>query len=170
MAGHPLLNQVRSKSEEITVNGETYYIELSYNRVAGIPGFVVGLKFSDANGSMDSAMIKHPPNPYSLAKAVAWRAVQMLKPDLDNVSIMGFYLLTEEIDARGPNASKAKTRIYNTKATTMHRELKDKLQYLAAFEVEGGVGWAMSVNHYSTYQQFDVFQNELAKQMRMAIC
>ena len=80
-------------------------------------------------------MIKHPPNPYSLAKAVAYRAVQMLKPDLDNVSIMGFYLLTEDIDARGPNASRAKTRIYNTKAATMHRELKDKLQYLTAFEV-----------------------------------
>lgn len=170
MAGHSLLNQVNSKSEFIVVNGETYNIVLTYNRVVGIQDFIVGVKFTDADGSMDSAKVKYPPNPYSLAKAIAYRVVQMVKLDLDKVAVVGFYLLTDDLDARGPDAAKAKARIYNAKAIAMHREFKHKLQYLTAFEVDGGVGWALSVNHYSTYQQFDVFKNELAKQIRVTIC
>lgn len=75
MAGHALLNQVRHKREAIAVDGEPYHVELSYNRIAGIEGFVVGLKFSDASGSMDSALAKYHANPFRLAKAIASRGI-----------------------------------------------------------------------------------------------
>lgn len=170
MAGHPLLNQVRSKSEAIVVDNETYNIVLSYNRVIGIEGYIVGVKFSDASGSMDSSLIKYPSNPFGLARAVAYRVSQMLKPDLDDVAIMGFYLLTEELDARRPGGGKLKTRVYGNQALLIHGEVKHKLQYLTTFEVVGGVGWAMSVAPHTAYEPFDVLKNELAKQIRTTIC
>ncbi len=97
MAGHPLLNQVKAKTDIVAVAGKLYNVHLSYHRVDGVDGFVVGLKFSDEGGSMDSAKPGNV-NPYALGRAVANKAAQMLNPDLDSVSILAFYLLTEDID------------------------------------------------------------------------
>ncbi len=170
MAGHPLLNQVRTKSEAIVVDNETYHIVLSYNRINGIDGYVVGVKFTDASGSMDSSLIKNTPNPYRLARAIAYRVAQMVKPDLTAVTIMGFYLLTEELDARRVGGGKIKTRLYTNQAILIHEEIKHRLEYLTMFEVAGGVGWAMSVEHHTAYESFNVLKNELAKQIRTTIC
>lgn len=170
MAGHPLLNQVRTKSEAIVVDNETYHIVLSYNKIAGIVGYVVGVKFTDASGSMDSSLIKYPANPFRLATAIGYRAAQMIKPDLDTVEILGFYLLTEDLDARRSGGGRIKTRLYTTGAYTLHKEVKHKLQHMTSFTVEGGVAWAMCVNHYETYAQFGVLKNELVKQIRVSIC
>lgn len=169
MAGHPLLHQIRSKNELITVNGKTYDIIISYNRVIGIEGYVVGLKFTDATGSMDSSKAAGAHGP-ALANAVAHRAVQMIKPDLANISILGFYLLTEELEARRPGGGKAKIRIYRAHATTMHKNLVEKLQHLTEFEVDGGTAWAMSTKPYNVYEQFNLLEKELAKQMRIILC
>ncbi len=169
MAGHPLLNQVRTKSEPLVVDGKTYQIVLSYNRVIGIDGYVVGLKFADETGSMDSAK---PAKTHGirLANAVAYRAVQMIKPDLATISILGFYLLTAELDERRPNGSLRKILLYRAKAGVMHRQLLDHLQYRGEFEVTGGVAWVLSEKPYHEYDQYTLLESELAKQMRVTLC
>ncbi len=169
MAGHPLLNQVRIKSEPLTVHGETFNIILSYNKVIGIDGFVVGLKFTDALGSMDSAQARNI-HGMALANAIAYRAVQMIKPDLASISILGFYLLTDDLATRRAGARATKTRLYDHQARTIHANLKERLANLANFEVQGGAAWAMSVRPYSEYEYYRFLENELAKQIRVITC
>ncbi|WP_338847006.1 hypothetical protein V8J88_24980 [Massilia sp. W12] len=77
MAGHSLLNQVHTKNEVVMVDEKPYTVILSYNKVAGIDGYVVGLKFTNAAGSMDSAEAK-PVNGMQVGLAIAHRAAQML--------------------------------------------------------------------------------------------
>lgn len=142
---------------------------MSYNRVIGIDGYVVGLKFADQDGSMDSAKATGA-HGVSLGIAISYRAIQMIKPDLDNISILGFYLLTEDLEARRPGGGRLKVRLYGTRALEIHAAVKHKLQCLTHFQVEGGYAWAMTENHYSTYDQFNIIEKELAKQMRVSIC
>lgn len=94
----------------------------------------------------------------------------MILPELDSITILGFYLLTDDLDMRRADGGKLKKRLYGNKALLIHSEVKHKLQHLTTFEVDGGVAWAMSVNHHSSYPQFTVFENELAKELRVAIC
>ena len=169
MAGHSLLNQVRSKTETLAVDGETYNIVLTYNKVLGIAGYVVGLKFSDSSGSMDSSKAKPVIAP-RLSLAVAHRAVQMIKPDLDSIEILGYYLLTDDLESRKTGGSKVKKRLYGNGAARMQQALKDKLQHLANLEVDGGAAWIMSAKPYSDYEQFNLLEKELAKQLRVEIC
>ncbi len=169
MAGHTLLNQVRTKSEVVIVNNQPYTVVLSYNKVADMDGYVIGLKFADAEGSMDSATIK-PTYAISVALAVAHRAVQMLKPDLANTIILGFYLLTDDLDARGPLAKKAKIRVYNNRAQEMHKALQHRLPHLARLETLGGVAWLFTEKIHTAYSQFNRLENELAKQIRTTLC
>ena len=105
-----------------------------------------------------------------LALAIAHRAIQMIKPDLDSVEILGYYLLTDGLDARTTSGSRAKKRVYSSGATKMHQAFKDKLQHLANIEVEGGAAWILSVKPYSDYEQFNLLEKELAKQLRVALC
>ncbi len=169
MAGHPLLNQVRTKSEPLVVDGNTYQIILTYNRVIGIDGYVVGLKFADESGSMDSAKPAKA-NAIRLANAVAYRAVQMIKPDLAAISILGFYLLTDELAERRTNGALRKILLYRAKAGTMHDELLEQLQFRTEFAVDGGVAWVLSEKPYHSYDQFALLEKELAKQMRVTLC
>jgi hypothetical protein len=169
MAAHPLLNQVRSKSEILVVNGKSFNVVLSYNKVHGIDGYVVGLKFSDASGSMDSSK-SSALDAHQLSIAVSRKAVQMLKPELDSVEILGYFLLTDDIEVRKMGGSVGKKRVYSNGAIRMRRELKDRLQHLANLEVDGGAAWILSVKPYSDYEQFHLLENELAKQLRIEIC
>lgn len=169
MTGHRLLNQVKEKSEIVVANGAIFSIHISYHKIAGIEGYVAGLKFSDQYGSMDSAK-KGTTNPFQLGIAIANKAVQMLKPDLHQISVLGFYLLTEDLESRRANGARSKRRIYHAQALEIHSELKHKLRYLTSFDVDGGLGWAMSANDFDSYEQFKVFETELAKQIRMSIC
>ena len=163
------MNQVKSKTDIIAVDGQKYNVHLSYHRVTGVDGFVVGLKFSDESGSMDSSK-PGSVNPFALGTAVANKAAQMLKPDLDAVSILAFYLLTDDLDARRADGGKSKGTVYQANAIRIHRRVKHKLQYLTRFAVQGGLGWAMSENDFGSYDQFKVLENELAKQLRAIPC
>lgn len=169
MAGHPLLNQVKSKTDIVAVDGKLYNVHLSYHRVVGIEGLVVGLKFSDEGGSMDSAKPGNV-NPYALGRAVANKTAQMLKPDLEAISILAFYLLTEDLDNRRADGGEAKATIYHAQAIRIHNRVKHKLQNLTRFSVQGGLAWAMSEHDFATYDQFKVLENELAKEMRVLPC
>ncbi len=169
MAGHSLLNQVRTKNEVVVVDDAPYTVILSYNTVAGIDGYVVGLKFTNATGSMDSAVAKSA-NGIRLALAIAHRAIQMLKPDLHQVAIFGFYLLTDDIDSSRPGGSDVKTWAYTRQARTIHAACKDKLKHLARFDVQGGKAWVISEKPYSSYEHVSILESELAKQLRVALC
>ncbi len=169
MSGHPLLNQVKSKTEIVLVDNKKYNIHLSYHEIDGIDGYVVGLKFSDESGSMDAAK-PGKVNPFTLGSAVANKAAQMLKPDLGIISILAFYLLTDDLDSRRTDGGKAKGIIYHAQAIRIHRKVKHKLQHLTRFEVQGGLAWAMSEHDFSDYAQFKVLETELAKQMRAIPC
>lgn len=168
MAGHSLLNQVRTKNEVLVVDDAKYNVILSYNKVASIDGYVVGLKFANANGSMDSAVAKSA-NGIRLSLAIAHRAIQMLKPDIHQVAILGFYLLTDDIESSRPGGSDVKIWAYTRQARTIHKACKDKLQYLTRFDVQGGTAWAMTEKPYNTYEQVSILENEIAKQLRISL-
>ncbi len=138
MAGHPLLHQIKEETGIIAAGGTTYNIHLSYHRVAGVEGYVVGLKFSDQSGSMDSSK-SGKVNPFLLGNAIAHKTLQMVKSDLDKISVLGFYLLTDDLESRHANGSRLKRRIYNAQAIEIRANVKHKLQYLTSFEVEGGL-------------------------------
>ncbi|WP_444889318.1 hypothetical protein [Microbulbifer sp. DLAB2-AA] len=169
MTGHPQLNQVKSRSELISVNGRAYNVQLSYHIVFGVDGYVVGLKFSDQHGSMDSAKPGRS-NPYALGKAVAQSAIKMIMPDLHKVSILGFYLLTDDLASRRKGAVQFKRRRYHAKAVEIHEAVSHHLKYLTEVEVDGGLGWAMSTKDFTSYSQFEIFERELAKELRVLPC
>ena len=105
-----------------------------------------------------------------LANAVGHRAVQMIKPDLAAISILGFYLLTDDLDARRQDGKRAKMRLYHAQAGSMKKELISKLQHLTTFEVAGGAAWVLSEKPYHTYAQFALLEKELVKQLQVTLC
>jgi hypothetical protein len=169
MAGHPLLNQVKEKTEIAHIGGSIYHIHLSYHRVTGIEGYVAGLKFSDQDKNMDSSKIGKV-NPFQLGIAIANKAKQMVAPDLDQISILGFYLLTDDLEARKKGGSRLKKRLYNAQALEIHSQVKNKLPHLTRLETDRGAGWAMSEHNFSSYHEFQIFERELAKQLRISAC
>ena len=164
-----MLQQVGEKSEIVSVDGELYHVHLSWHRVAGIDGYVAGLKFSDQSGSMDSSKSRNV-NMYRLGGVIARKALQMLESELQKISILGFYLLTDDLEVRQPGAAAIKQKQYQAKAIVIHTRLKHRLPFLTSFEVQGGLGWAMSEKDFVSYEQFKVLETELAKQIRISPC
>ncbi|MDP5209450.1 hypothetical protein [Microbulbifer sp. 2205BS26-8] len=132
-------------------------------------GYVVGLKFSDRHNSTDSAKAARI-NPFGLGRTIAQTAVKVILPDLDRIAIFGFYLLTDDLDARRTGGADRKKRMYTARALDMHKGVKSKLKHLTRVEVDGGLGWAMSEHDFSSYSQFQIFERELAKQLRVIPC
>lgn len=102
--------------------------------MTGINGLVAGLKFTDQSGSMDSAK-RGNIDPFNLGRAIAYKAVKMLEPELHKVAVLGFYLLTDDLATRDPRAVKAKTRLYNARAVDIHNLVQHKLKYITRVEV-----------------------------------
>jgi hypothetical protein len=134
-----LLTQVKESNAVIFVGGDAYTIHLSYHRMTGFAGYVVGLKFSDGTGSMDSSKVRQIDG-LQTGRVIAQKAVQMLLPELSETSFLGFYLLTEGLEVRGPRAVAAKKRLYNAQAIAIHKQVKHRLPVLARLEVDGGAG------------------------------
>jgi len=153
----------------IRVDGAMYNIHLTYHRVAGVKGYLAGLKFSDRFDSMDSSKIGKV-NPFLLGSAIARKTVQMITPDLDQISIFGFYLLTDDIESRKQGGSRLKKRLYNAQAIEIHSKVKHRLPHLARVEAAGGFGWAMGKEDFSRQNDFEIFERELAKQLRVIPC
>ncbi|MFA0812909.1 hypothetical protein [Microbulbifer epialgicus] len=169
MAGHPQLNQVKSKTERVPYSGTFFIVEISYHNIDGIDGYVVGLKFYDQSNSTDSAKVARV-HPFGLGRIVAQTAIKMILPDLDQISIFGFYLQTEGLEARRKGGAARKKEMYQAKALLMHKDVKSKLKHLTRFEVDGGLGWTMSEHDYSSYPQLEFFERELAKQLEVILC
>lgn len=169
MTGHPLVNYVKEKKDTVLVGGSIYKIHLTYHKVLGIKGYVAGLKFSDHFDSMDSSKTGKV-NPFLLGSAIARKTIQMIKPDLEKISIFGFYLLTDDIESRRKGGSRLKKRLYNAQAIEIHSKVKHKLPHITRIETDGGLGWSMSKEDFSNLRDFKIFERELAKQLRVIPC
>lgn len=166
MAGHPMLSQVRSETSVLDFSGQRFHIDLSYHKVAGLSGHAVGIKFSDASDSMDSSK-KVQINGMLLGKAIGKRVVEMTR-NLDGISFLGFYLLTDDIEqGRGVLAARAKTRVYGAQAKQIHKKVSHKLPQLTQINVEGGVAWGMGESNFLSKPQFQFFLSELGKSMEV---
>ncbi|PCJ11800.1 MAG: hypothetical protein COB04_18590 [Gammaproteobacteria bacterium] len=163
MAGHPALNQIKTESSILDFSGLRYKISLSFHQIDGLSGHAVGIKFSDAKDSMDSSK-KVPVNGMQLGKALGKRIVEMAG-NLDNISFLGFYLLTDDIEqTRGRLAVRAKTRLYKAQAVQIHKNVSHKLPQLTQVNVDGGVAWGMGENNFISKPQFQLFISELSKE------
>ncbi|WP_226644411.1 hypothetical protein [Microbulbifer variabilis] len=169
MAGHYLLRQTHEKTSVITVGGSNYTIQVSYHDVAGITGKAVGIKFTNASGSMDSSVMGKT-NGLSLARAIGTRATEMILPDLPSISIVGFYLLTDDLGRRKANAIHIKNRAYGHGAREIYKHLKHKLPHFIALHTDGGIGWFMSDVKISETDQYRIFEQELAKPLEVLPC
>ncbi len=169
MIAHSLLKQTHTKSKVLGISGNTYRLVLSYNRVIGIDGYVVGLKFTVETINKDAAKAGSV-HGMRLANAVGRRVVQMIKPDLATVSILGFYLLAADLDACSQVGRRAKMRLYHTHAVRIKKELISKLQHLTATDLVDSAAWILSDKPHYTYDQFTRLDKELAKQLQGAVC
>ncbi|MFA0813394.1 hypothetical protein [Microbulbifer epialgicus] len=169
MAGHYLLRQTHEKTSVISVGGSNYTIQVSYHDVAGITGKAVGIKFTNANGSMDSS-ISGSAHGLSLARTIGKHATEMILPDLPSISILGFYLLTDDLGRRKANAIHIKNRAYGHGAREIYKHVKHKLPHFIALHTVGGIGWFMSNEKISDTDQYRIFEQELAKPLEVLTC
>ncbi|ROS01097.1 hypothetical protein EDC56_1523 [Sinobacterium caligoides] len=168
MAGHPSLHLTDERKKKVLYLDKEYEICLSFHKLDNIDGDVVGLKFTDAKASMDASKKVNLNGP-KLGKFIAQHAVQMLG-NLDNISFLGFYLLTDEIvEERGFRAALAKERIYNTQAIFIHDMVREELPYHMKIKAEGGVGWGMSKENLNSIPQYRLLISELGKEITEAI-
>jgi len=166
MAGHPLLPLVREETSRLSIGGRAFNINLSFHKSVGLNGSIVGLKFTDDKQSMDSSK-KVNIHAAQLAVAIGKKVLQMLEPDIKNISILGFYLLTDDLSARSDRAVRLKKRVYGSTAVKIHSKIKHELPILQMLEVKGGIGWAMSRENFMVSNHFDVFVSELGKQLEV---
>lgn len=169
MSNQAILSPVREKTSLVVVSGNTYNISCSYHNLPGIPGYVVGIKFSDRTNSMDSSKSGNT-HAFKLAIAIGERAIQMIRPDLNKTSIIGFYLLTDDLSARNPKAIQLKQRVYGNQAILMHEKVKHKLPKLTMLRTSGGLGWTMSSHDFQSSETFNIFQRELGKRLELLPC
>ena len=162
MSGHPLINQTRVKTSVLHFSGQKYRIDLSYHDIPDLQGQAVGIKFSDESNSMDSSK-QVSVNGMLLGKAIGKRVIDMTS-DLSNVSFLGFYLLTDDLERnRGILAVRAKTRLYKAQAVQIHKNVNHKLPQLTQISVAGGVAWGMGERNFISKPQFQQFVTELEK-------
>ena len=169
MAGHHLLQKTQEKSSIVALDGKNYTVRLTYHEIPGISGKAVGIKFTNDQGSMDSAEVGNASG-LVLARAIGNRVVQMITPDLPNISIIGFYLLTEELGKRKANAIRVKNRAYGHGAREIHKRVKHKLPHFASLHTNGGIGWVMSESNLLGSEQYRIFEQELAKPLEALEC
>lgn len=166
MAGHHLVTDHRDKTSTALISGKQYKIQLSYHNIKGISGSVVGIKFSDASNSMDSSK-KGQVSGVLLGRAIGEKVVQMVMPDIDKISILGFYLLTDDLSTRGKRAVFIKERVYGNQAKEIHNYVKHKLPVLRMLKTNGGTGWAMSKEGTMDDFQIQLLERELGKRLEV---
>lgn len=160
--GHSLLQPLKTDTSTLFFSGRKYLVSLSYHKVSGLSGQAVGIKFSDNTNSMDSSK-KVQVNGMLLGKAIGKRIIDMTG-DLSNISFLGFYLLTDELEQeRGKLAVRAKTRLYKAQAIQIHKHVDHKLPQLTQVTVDGGVAWGMGGNNFLSNPQFQLLISELNK-------
>lgn len=166
MAGHHLTTKHWEKTSTVLVAGNQYNVQLSYHNIKGIPGNVVGIKFSDDSNSMDSSK-KGSVNGVLLGRVIGEKVIRMVSDDLNKISILGFYLLTDELDSRSKHAVFVKERLYGNQAQKIHSYVKHQLPVIRMLRVKGGTGWTMSKKDLLDEQQFKLLEKELGKRLEV---
>jgi hypothetical protein len=138
----------------------------AYHTVSGISGEVVGIKFSNQKNSMDPSD-KGRVNGITLGRVIGKKVAEMVAPDLDSIAVLGFYLLTDGLADRGARAVLIKQRMYGAQARNIHNSLKHKLPVLQMLQASGGIGWTMSKEDFSSHRQYELFEQELRKQLEI---
>lgn len=168
MGSHALLRVIKEDTSVVSVDGFKYTVVISTHDVPSINGDVLGIKFTNQNGSMDASIKQKGIDSYRIIDALAYRATQMIAPTLYKVSIIGFYLLTDGLDDRGPIAVNAKARLYNMGARKIHKGLKHELPLIERMKLEGAFGWVMTKSDITQTTLFKEIQKEFANQIEVA--
>jgi hypothetical protein len=165
MGNHALLRTIKEDRSVVSVDGFKYTVVISWHDVPSISGDVLGLKFMNQDGAMDASIKQKGVNSYSIINALAHRATQMITPTLDRVAVIGFYLLTDGLDDRGPLAKAGKARLYNFGALQIHEAFKHELPLIARLKLEGAFGWVMTKSDIRQTSLFRELQKEFANQI-----
>ena len=169
MTGQQILTYEKEKISVTIVNGMEYTVQVSYMKIQGVNGTAVGIKFTNAAGSMDPAK-GGSVSFLKLARAIGGKAAQMILQDIKNISIVGFYLLTEDLAKRSDTAVAAKQRAYTSGARLIHKDLKGYLPILTMYDSDGGLGWTMSKKDLEQTNELDLFKEELRKTLQVIPC
>lgn len=170
MAGHPLLPIIKENKSEITVSGAKYTVVVSTHKVDGLEGDVLGIKFQNEYGSMDSSIAVKGVDSYQVINALASKTQSMILPVLNQVSMIGFYLLTNGLEVRGGDAVSAKNRLYNMGARKIHKNFKHELPIITKMRIEGAFGWVMSKSDITQSNLYVELEREFARQIEILPC
>lgn len=91
----------------------------------------------------------------------------MITPTLNRVAIIGFYLLTDGLEDRGPDAVNAKARLYNMGAKKIHKGFKHELPLIERMKLDGAFGWVMTKSDIRQTTLFNELQKEFARQIEV---
>jgi hypothetical protein len=114
---------------------------------------------------MDASIKQKGVNSYAIINALALRAAQMISPALPKVAAIGFYLLTDGLEERGPRAKNGKARLYNFGAMKIHDAFKHELLIIERLKIEGAFGWAMTKTDIRQTTLFSAIQKEFSNQI-----
>lgn len=170
MAGHSLLPIIKENKSEITVSGAKYTVVVSTHRVQGLEGDVLGIKFQNEFGSMDSSIAVKGVDSYQVINSLASKTQSMILPVLNQVSMIGFYLLTDGLEARGQDAISAKSRLYNMGARKIHKNFRHELPVITKMRIEGAFGWIMSKSDIKQSNLYIELEREFARQIEILPC
>lgn len=144
MVGHSSLPTIREVSSEIEVSGFKYSVVVSTHHLPGLKGNALGVKFTNDQGSMDATIKSKGVDSFAVVNALAVRTQQMILPSLSSTAMIGFYLLTDGLEARGEDAARAKIRLYNMGARRIHQSIKHQLPLITRLQVESAFAWVIS--------------------------
>lgn len=165
MGNHALLRTVKEDISVVSVDGFKYSVVISLHDVPSISGDVLGIKFMNQDGAMDASIKQKGVNSYAIIDALALRATQMIAPTLHRVAVIGFYLLTDGLDDRGPGAIDAKVRLYSMGARKIHKGLKHELPLIERMKLEDAFGWIMTKSDIRQTTLFSEIQKEFTNQI-----
>lgn len=166
MSGHPSIYEKINERENgvIVYGGSKYEIVLTINRYDNFNGDLVGIKFFDSLGSMDSSKKVHT-NGIKLGIEIGKKVSEMLKELFiknNNIKLVGFYLLTEDMTEK---RAARKIEQYDLQAGIIHKKVSKFLPELFAFDANGGSAWCMGANKFLDQSQFKLFIDEIGKQV-----
>jgi hypothetical protein len=167
MGSHALLRTIKEETSVVSVDGFKYTVVISTHDVPTLSGDVLGIKFMNQDGAMDASIRQKGVDSYRIIDALAYRATQMIAPNLHRVAIIGFYLLSDGLDDRGPKAIRAKARLYSMGARKIHKSCKHELPLIEQMKLEDAFGWVMTKSDIRQTTLFKEIQKEFANQIEV---
>ena len=167
MGSHALLRIINEETSVVSVDGFKYTVVISTHDVPTLSGDVLGVKFMNEDGSMDASIRQKGIHTFRVIDALAYRATQMIAPNLHRVAIIGFYLLSDGLDDRSARAKRAKVRLYNFGALKIYEAVKHELPLIEQMKLEDAFGWVLTKNDIKQTTLFKEIQKEFANQIEI---